>query len=154
MKDILMMLYELNEKYHDNKDQRIWIASTSYFALSLAILTWAIDKQGKWASYSCYLIIFITAIFLFTMLFVGFQNWAKCKSVVKTCNFDKFIKSLDVKSNKTYKKLIEDTRYPKNNVGKKIKQFFSLGIPTVMIMCVISAFYIAQLLLIISISRN
>jgi flagellar basal body-associated protein FliL len=40
--DLLVRLYDLNERYHDQKDTRAWIATTLYLTYAGALLSWLI----------------------------------------------------------------------------------------------------------------
>ena len=88
MKEYLFREYELNEKYHDSKENRAWIACVLYFTYSLLLLQWILRNGSQEIIKENTLIlgIVICLIDLSAFLFVLFQIQHKVHSVRKAAN--------------------------------------------------------------------
>jgi uncharacterized membrane protein YciS (DUF1049 family) len=86
MKEYLFREYELNEKYHDSKENRAWIAWALYFTYSLLLLQWILrgGSQTIIKENTLILVILICLIDLSAFLFVLFQIQRKVHSVRKS----------------------------------------------------------------------
>ena len=154
--EILLKLYEMNENYHSVKEKSIWLACAIYLTVSAAVIKWIVDSKADWlkmiwiplskGSPALYIVILVAVLYLTIFLYIVFQNKKKCESVVKTGNFNKLIKSLDIGDKVTYEDIIEKTRYSETKLSS-IKCFFILGYPAVLILLLITVIFVAQLLL-------
>jgi hypothetical protein len=50
MKEMFMEMYKLYDKYHNQKEQMIWLASTVYLGFSVAVIDWLFKNQHHWKS--------------------------------------------------------------------------------------------------------
>ncbi len=85
MKDYLFKEYELNEKYHDSKENRAWIACALYFTYSLVVIKWILEINNKVFIKENYLLLMFTILIIDTLsfLFILFQFHKKALSVKK-----------------------------------------------------------------------
>ncbi len=79
--DLIIKLYELNEKYHDQKDSRAWVATTLFLTYSIALFAWLIDHNDFSNLYSLAALIVHFIISLSTFLYVSFQFQMKTFSL-------------------------------------------------------------------------
>jgi hypothetical protein len=86
MKDVLLKEYELNEKYHDSKENRIWLACGLYFTYSVATMSWILNpvqngfaREDAWPLGLTMLLIDISSF-----IFLFLQAKRKADSVKRT----------------------------------------------------------------------
>jgi hypothetical protein len=93
----LMMLFSNNEKYHDTKENRAWIASAFYYSISVTAITALINNRCliKSTILIVFLVILVLALYLADFLYVLFQFKKKYISVnyhyILMKNIDKLI---------------------------------------------------------------
>jgi hypothetical protein len=85
MKETLLKEYELNEKYHDSKENRAWIACALYFTYSIILLQWILNTGSRRIieNNGCLLEIMIALIDISVFLFIFQQLRRKANSVRK-----------------------------------------------------------------------
>ena len=82
-KDLLILLYEQNEKYHDTKEKVIWLAGTVYFGFAVLVLRWVLDLPSEWflgtgiGSPRGATLTFLSVVFGFVFWYLWFQHRAK-----------------------------------------------------------------------------
>ncbi len=83
MTDRLMKLYELNERYHDTKEKRAWLATTFYAGFSLMVIKWATNKENVdfLQEHQCTIIVLLFVIFVCVVWFIWFHYRKKRISV-------------------------------------------------------------------------
>jgi hypothetical protein len=67
MEDRLMKIYELNERYHDTKEKRAWLAISFYAAFTLGIIrifTQDVDISDRIIYSSCFTVCHIVVCLL------------------------------------------------------------------------------------------
>ena len=79
-KEVFMKLYELNQKYHDTKEKRAWIAVSFYALFSAAIFSLSSGNDNP-CSVCAVIAILLTVIFVCVGIFVWFQYRQKRVSV-------------------------------------------------------------------------
>ena len=148
IENILLKLYELNERYHDTKEKMAWLGSSLYFAFSLAILRILFIKemqnfikQDPWV-----IIGFLLAICVFALLFINFQFKKKRNSVVYTGELEKQLCSLQSKGeeySESEDKLLQ--------LFKRKDEIFQdkMEVPDIYIYILMGIFFASQITLII-----
>jgi len=142
LKEILIKLYELNERYHDTKEKMIWLGSSLYFIFSFTILIFIVsNKNFKWPTHnSIYLIIFLTLIFINALLFIWFQIKKKRASLQYTKQLERELSELKLQDENKLKEIFKC----------RDKIFYGMVThPEIFIIAPVFIFYIAQLILII-----
>jgi uncharacterized membrane protein YhdT len=88
MKEYLFREYELNEKYHDTKENRAWLACALFFTYSLVLLKWILSpvNQGIISENACLFVVMVFLVDLASFLFVFSQIQRKASSVRKSAN--------------------------------------------------------------------
>ena len=149
MKDILLKLYELNERYHDTKEKMAWLGSSLYAAFSLAILRifFAREMQDFINDYNMLFFVFLLLVFICAEWFINFQYKKKRISV----RIDEELKdkmSEQVSSNEDQLKqiftFISNVNTYWRNYKNKDSRYLSTEIP---INILIAIFFIIQILM-------
>ena len=159
IENILLKLYELNERYHDTKEKMAWLGSSLYFAFSLAILRILfikgmqnIIKQYSWVPWVI-IGFLLAAIYCCACWFINLQYKKKRISVGISNEF------MDIVSNNKpenkLKKMIKYTRYINDKWGaykkdhkKECKNFSYTELPINILMGLFFAFQITLIILI------
>ena len=88
MTDRLMKLYELNERYHDTKERRAWLATTFYAGFSLVVIKLAKEIVVFLQAHRLhqililgFILVLLSVIFLCVLRFNAFQYRKKRASV-------------------------------------------------------------------------
>lgn len=89
-KEVFIKLYELNEKYHDTKEKRAWIAVSFYAAFTLGVANVPLDDLISSIGYLVTVII-PTIIFVCVYLFIDFQYRQKRISVALEGRLNKIL---------------------------------------------------------------
>ena len=159
MKDILLKLYELNERYHDTKEKMAWLGSSLYFAFSLAILRILFIEGIQKIINGCPLIIvgFLTVICGCALWFINIQYKKKRISVGISNEFMEILPDKTLTDENKLEKMIkcineinDDWRRYKKDYKKKYKKKYKKFIFTeIPINLLIFVFLISQILIII-----
>ena len=89
-KEVFLKLYELNQKYHDTKEKRAWIAVSFYDLFSAAIFSFSSINDNSCPA--CAVIaIFLTVIFVCVAIFIWFQYRQKRVSVKYDDELSKYL---------------------------------------------------------------
>lgn len=149
MKELLKSLYERNDQYHDTKEHVMWLAATLYFWFSLAVLAWISKNKCIWESRKLLFILFLSIAFLLVVVFVWFQNWKKCESLVKNDKLLTLMAKLDNKKPPNYQALAETMHIEKGEVkivceGKA--KIIREGLPGVIVLFAVILFFAAQII--------
>ena len=87
MKDVILKYIELNEAYHDKKEEMAWIATTIYLTFSVVTLGWMIGKHPP-VVFSCLEKSLIAGLFgiiyLCAIRFISFQFYRRWVAVYLT----------------------------------------------------------------------
>ena len=128
MRDMIIKLYELNERYHDTKEKMAWLGSSLYFAFSLAILRILfIDGMQKIIKkYPGGIVFFVLAIFGCALWFVIFQYKKKKISVGISNEFMDIVSNNKLSDENKLKKMIKYTRYI-NDKWRVYKKWHKIG---------------------------
>ncbi len=145
--DMLRTLYERNEQYHDIKERVVWLAGVVYFTFSVFVLRWIPDHKDIWAKGKLLPIltmVFLTLMFIVTIVFIICQTKEKAGTVKITKKLRCLIGDLDKESTEPYKTLIKQTNPEK---AKKEAHFFREGWSGVLILSTVLIFYGAQVVI-------
>ena len=147
MKEIIMRMYELNERYHDTKEKMAWLASSLYAGFSVAIIRIFFTDSMQDFIRDCPLliIIFLSAIFVCVFWFINFQYHKKRRSVKITGLLEHEIFKLKLDGENKLKQIF-DCINKIHNVGrkKKKKKYRSTECPINML---IITFFITQIII-------
>jgi hypothetical protein len=92
----ILEFYKVYDNYHNIKEQNVWLIASVYTSFSIGVIVWILKEKCIVDNCKCYLVLFITLIFIFAQLYAGSQNWYKAKSVIITNNLNSLIKELDI----------------------------------------------------------
>lgn len=103
MKEDLYELYKLNENYHDQKENKIWLSFGLYYSYSIACIA-AIYQYSGIINISQVLMFSLLDIIIFILasIFVYKQTELKCRSVLKTAVLAKRIAEEYSEDDKNY----------------------------------------------------
>ena len=147
IEDLLKTLYELNEHYHDVKERVVWLAGVIYLTFSVATMAWYFQNRDtipilkgleEWHA-----VVFLSAIFILTAVFICRQTWEKVRSEVKTEQFNDLIEELP--RCRTHTDLINANRYNFNKKRKPVRDFVCIGWSGHLILGVVYSFFVAQM---------
>ena len=149
VEDMLMTLRERNEQYHDIKERVVWLAGTVYFGFSLLVLKALLvpEQKDTIESLKPFATNFLVLIFALTFIFIVRQIWERCKTVVKSGKFNTLIRHLGNSRYRSYRKMMDLTRYSETKFLKKVCQFFCMGWSGVLVLLVVVVLFVAQLFL-------
>jgi hypothetical protein len=165
MTDRLMKLYELNERYHDTKEKRAWLATTFYAGFSLVVIRLATNKeimvflqvQQAHRLYQILILIFILGLilgfilFLLSVIFVCVLFFIRFQYIKKRASVDiegHLTEELSVQNQDESIQLARVFRYmrianEKKSRCKQRRKFSSTEIPIFGLMI---ALFVAQIL--------
>jgi hypothetical protein len=105
MKEDLYELYKMNENYHDQKENKIWVSFGLYYSYSItSIITMLQSKIISSIGNVIFLFIFDIAILILASIFIYQQTKLKYNSVLKTTALAKKIVEEYSEDNKNYLK--------------------------------------------------
>ncbi len=155
LKDTLIKLYELNERYHDTKDNMVWLAISLYAVLSLAIMRILfikeiqnfVNEEGMIGE--ILITLFLSLVLYFTLSFINFQYKKKRISIRITEELeDKMTKQVSFNENhlKQFFEFKSKVHKDFKNNKKPCSEYYTTEIP---IHVLIFIFFAAQLFLIL-----
>lgn len=159
IEDILLKLYELNEHYHDTKDNMAWLGISLYAAFSLAILRIFFTKEIRVFINDCpviIIIVFLLVIYFCAFWFINVQYKKKRISVGISTEYMKILSNQKLSDKLKLKhmfKIIKVINYYwcmyKKKHRKKNKHKNKYILTEVPINILIVAFLVSQILVIL-----
>ncbi len=157
MDDMIIKLYELNERYHDTKEKMAWLGSSLYFAFSLAILRilfikgmQKIIEQGQWVPWV--IGILLASICGCAVCFICLQYRKKRISVGISNEFMDIVSNYKLYDESVLKEMLKITKDLNSNWGeykknhkKECKKYRYAELPVYIL---ISVFLASQIILI------
>jgi len=93
MKEEIKLLYDINERYHDKKEEMAWVAASLYFTFSIAIFL-NFKNQALCITQKITLTVFLSIIYFCLITYINLQFRCRWDSVDKSFYLLKEIEKL------------------------------------------------------------
>jgi Zn-dependent protease with chaperone function len=135
-------MFELNDDYHNKKEQMIWLATTVYLGFVVVSAKWFSENALLWKSYWLWVVGFVIVVFLFASWFIWEQIKLKARSADLTGKMQAFLPRFDDSDRLSFSEIRSVCRLPAKAC------WGSLG-PTKICIPVVFVFLLAQLAVIL-----
>jgi len=140
--DMFLKLYELNEDYHDKKEQMVWLGATLYLSFVVASCGWLLGHDSLCTGFWPYLVGFLCVIFGLTCWYVYQQAWHKARTNARSAKMNAVMLQFTEKSSPTFEAIRKANTLPL----KVCRQSWG---PDRFMFAFISVFFIAQILIVL-----
>ena len=147
VEEMLRILYEQNEQYHNTKESVVWLAGVIYFIFSSAVLVWILDPENTVVNgQESTITIFLILIFVLASVFILRQTGEKAISSARNTKFLALIEHFDDSNYRNYKAL-KDTASFKARFGQRFYNFLTQGWSGHLVFGAAYTLFLAQLIL-------
>ncbi len=147
VEEMLRILYEQNEQYHNTKESVVWLAGVIYFIFSSAVLVWILNPENTVVNgQGSTITIFLILIFVLASVFILRQTGEKTISSARNTKFLALIEHFDDINYRNYKAL-KDTASFKARFGQRFYNFLTQGWSGHLVFGAAYTLFLAQLIL-------
>lgn len=134
-------------KYHQRKEEMVWLASSVYFAFAIAVLKWAHKNAGAWVGRHIWFQIGLSLVFILATAFVWKQNEYKIDAAAIIRELRGFLSGFDSKTPPTFADLRRQLEDKKLCFRQKWARRRKEGCPGLIIVLLMIVVIVAQQLL-------
>ena len=144
--ELFERLYQLNDDYHNKKEQMIWLGTTVFLGFTIASAKWIVDSKAILLPYRLYIATFLSIVALLAFVFVYLQNRYKCQSADVTGKMNALIGRFDKEKTLSFAAIEQASKSPRYSLFQSIKTQFKLGKPGLVCMLIIAIFAAADMI--------